>query len=333
MTSPAVTTRVHLGSHQFDCPIILAPMAGVSDRPFRDVCRRLGADYAVAEMVSSRPELWRRAGTRRRLDFAGEAGLRVAQIAGADPRQMADAARRAVDFGADVVDINMGCPAKKVCNQLAGSALLRDEALVGRILDAVCGAVPVPVTLKTRTGWSPAARNGPRIARLAEAAGVAVLTVHGRTRACRFRGRAEYDTIAEIKTSVNIPVIANGDVTSAADALAVLAHTGADGLMIGRAALGDPWIFARVRAALDGRPAPRFCHAERARVMAAQVAAMHALYGEGTGLRNARKHVGPALEAWPDGAALRQVFNAIDSAGDQLAYLAALEGEALERAA
>ena len=148
MTSPAVTTRVHLGSHQFDCPIILAPMAGVSDRPFRDVCRRLGADYAVAEMVSSRPELWRRAGTRRRLDFAGEAGLRVAQIAGADPRQMADAARRAVDFGADVVDINMGCPAKKVCNQLAGSALLRDEALVGRILDAVCGAVPVPVTLQ-----------------------------------------------------------------------------------------------------------------------------------------------------------------------------------------
>lgn len=308
-------------------------MAGVSDRPFRSVCRALGADYAVAEMVSSRPELWRRAGTRRRLDFDGEPGLRVAQIAGAVPAQMAEAARRAVDFGADVVDVNMGCPAKKVCNQLAGSALLKDEALVGRILDAVCAAVPVPVTLKTRTGWSPAERNGPRVARIAEAAGVAALTIHGRTRACRFRGTAEYDTIAAIKATVGIPVIANGDVRSAREALDVLARTNADGLMIGRAAVGDPWIFARVRAALDGAPEPQFPLAARLPVLRGQLTAMHAHYGEAVGVRTARKHVGAALDAWPGGASLRRAFNTLESAAAQLDALDALADGALERAA
>ncbi|MBX9608284.1 MAG: tRNA dihydrouridine synthase DusB [Gammaproteobacteria bacterium] len=296
-------------------------MAGVSDLPFRQLCRRLGADYAVAEMVTSDARLWHTDKTRTRLAFDGEATPRVIQIAGSEPRAMADAARRASDLGADIVDINMGCPAKKVCNRAAGSALLRDETLVRDILRTVCAAVDVPVTLKTRTGWSPAARNGVTVARLAEDAGIRALTVHGRTRECGYRGQAEYDTIAAIKQAVGIPVIANGDIASPAQAARVLAHTGADGLMIGRAAHGNPWIFAALAAARDGREyrAPSF--AERVAVMRAHVTALQELYGDVAGTRIARKHVGWYLEAAGGAAQLKSDFNRIETASAQLAWL------------
>ena len=299
-------------------------MAGVSDRPFRLLCRRAGADYAVAEMVTSDERLWHTDKPRTRLDLVGEATPRVIQIAGSDPAMMAAAARRAAELGAHIVDINMGCPAKKVCNRAAGSALLRDEALVANILSAVCGAVSIPVTLKIRTGWSPAERNGVRIAQIAEDAGIAALTVHGRTRACAYREPVEYATIAAIKRTVGIPVIANGDITSPARAAEVLAATGADGLMIGRAAHGNPWLFAQIKAARAGVPwcAPSF--AERIALMGEHVAALHAHYGESAGLRIARKHVGWYLEAAGRAAPQRMEFNRIESAAAQLVWLAAL---------
>ncbi|HNG51374.1 MAG TPA: tRNA dihydrouridine synthase DusB, partial [Plasticicumulans sp.] len=221
-------------------------MAGVTDRPFRTLCRRLGAGLAVSEMVTSDVRLWHTGKSRRRLDHAGEDGIRSVQIAGADPAQMAEAARQNVGRGAEIIDLNMGCPAKKVCSVAAGSALLRDEALVARILGAVVAAVEVPVTLKIRTGWDRASRNGVTIARIAEDCGIRALAVHGRTRADAFAGEAEYDTIAAIKAAVRIPVIANGDIDGPEKARAVLEHTGADALMIGRAAQGRPWIFREI---------------------------------------------------------------------------------------
>ena len=299
-------------------------MAGVSDRPFRMLCRRLGADYAVAEMVTSDERLWHTDKTRTRLDLDGETTPRVIQIAGSEPAMMAAAARRAAELGAHIVDINMGCPAKKVCNRAAGSALLRDETLVANILSAVCAAVSIPVTLKIRTGWSPAERNGVRIAQIAENAGIAALTVHGRTRACVYREPAEYATIAAIKRVVGIPVIANGDITNAASAAEVLAATGADGLMIGRAAHGNPWLFAQIKAARAGVAwrAPAF--AERVAVMHAHVVALHTHYGETAGLRIARKHVGWYLQAADREPVQRTEFNRIETAAAQLAWLAAL---------
>ncbi len=295
-------------------------MAGVSDRVFRALCRAHGADYTVAEMIASNPRLRGSDKSRRRLEFDHGAGIRIAQIAGAEPAALADAARHCVAEGADVVDINMGCPAKKVCNKLAGSALLRDEALVARLLSAVVAAVDVPVTLKFRTGWDPASRNAPRIAQLAESVGVALLTIHGRTRACAFRGPAEYDTIAEVKRAVSIPVIANGDITDPVVAARVLEYTGCDGLMIGRAAYGNPWIFREIKAVLRNEPRPASPDVRRIlATMAEHVEALYGLYGERAGTRIARKHVGWYAARLPGGAALRQAFNRTESAHAQLA--------------
>ncbi len=310
------------GPFSVDTPLVLAPMAGVSDRVYRQLCLQHGASWAPSEMTSADLELRQTEQTRRRLDLRGEHTPQIVQIAGADPQEMADAAQAAVALGAACIDINMGCPAKRVCHRLAGSALLRDEALVGQILAAVVQAVAVPVTLKTRTGWSPETRNAVRIARIAEDAGIAWLSLHGRTRACAYQGEAEYDTIAAVKAAVGIPVIANGDITTPAKARAVLAHTGADGVMIGRAAQGDPWIFKRIRHYLDtGETLPPPDAAEVLATMRAHVAALHDFYGTGAGLRIARKHVGWYARQLPQGPALRAIFNAIEEAEAQLAFL------------
>ncbi len=323
-----------IGRHAFDCPVILSPMAGVSDRPFRRLCRRFGADYTIAEMIAARSELWHTEKTQRRLDFSGEPRPHVVQIAGADPELIAECAERAENTGADIIDINMGCPAKKVCNKLAGSALLRDEALVRRILTAVCKAVRVPVSLKMRTGWDPAHRNGVRIAQIAEDCGIAAIAVHGRTRACGYRGSAEYDTIASIKRRASIPVIANGDVDSPAQALTVLDRTGADGLMIGRAAHGNPWIFAQIKAALAGAVTRPPDTGERLKVAYDHLAALHVHYGEDAGARIARKHIGWYFSAIPAGHRYRTEFNRIDVAREQLDFIDALRAPfALEYAA
>lgn len=284
---------MRIGPYELAAPLALAPMAGVTDRPFRMLCRRLGAGVAASEMVTSDVRLWHTDKSRRRMDHDGEPSPRVVQIAGGDPAMMADAARLNADAGAEIIDINMGCPAKKVCNKAAGSALLRDEPLVAAILEATVKAVDVPVTLKMRTGWDPEHRNGVRIARIAEELGIRALAVHGRTRADQYRGEAEYDTIRAIKSAVRIPVFANGDVDSGAKARAVLQYTGADGVMIGRAAQGRPWIFREVKEYLgSGREAPRPSLAEVRDIMLAHLDTLYAFYGEHTGVRVARKHLG-----------------------------------------
>ncbi|MCX7961728.1 MAG: tRNA dihydrouridine synthase DusB [Burkholderiales bacterium] len=321
---------MQLGVHALAGRLFAAPMAGVSDLPFRRIARRYGAALATTEMVSARPELRATRKSRLRRAHEGEPRPVSVQIVGADPATMADAARMNVDEGADLIDINMGCPAKKVCNVAAGSALLADEPLVARILAAVVAAVPVPVTLKIRTGPSPERRNAVRIARIAEEAGVRMLVVHGRTRACGFRGAAEYDTIAAVKGAVRIPVIANGDIDSADKARAVLAHTGADGLMIGRAACGRPWIFREIAQALDAgeAPAPPTL-AEMRAVVCEHLEGLYALYGEAAGVRIARKHIGWYVRELPGGEALRRLACASESARAQLAavrrYFDALE--------
>jgi tRNA-dihydrouridine synthase B len=273
--------------------LALAPMAGVTDLPFRNLCRRLGADSAASEMVTSDARLWDTPKSRRRLDHSGEASPRIVQIAGGEPVMMADAARRNADLGAEVIDINMGCPAKKVCNRAAGSALLRDETLVAAILRAVVSAVDIPVTLKMRTGWDPEHRNGVVIACLAESEGIRGLAVHGRTRAEHYTGSAEYGTIRAIKAAVRIPVLANGDIDSGPKARDVLAETGADGVMIGRAAQGNPWIFNEIRAFLStGRCLQRPGSDEVRAIMIAHLTDLYAFYGESDGVRVARKHLG-----------------------------------------
>ncbi len=295
-------------------------MAGVTDRPFRKLCRRLGAGYAVSEMVASNPRLRETRKSLRRIDHSGEAAPIAVQIAGADPAQMADAARYNVDHGAQVIDINMGCPAKKVCNVAAGSALLRDEPLVAAIVEAVVAAVPVPVTLKIRTGWSPAERNAVRIARIAEAAGVQALAVHGRTRACAFVGPVEYDTIAAVKAAVRIPVWANGDVETPQRARAVLAATGADGLMIGRAAQGRPWIFREIAHYLvHGVELPPPTVAEARALILEHLADHYAFHGEDIGVRTARKHLGWYTRDLAGGEAFRQQMNAAPTTTAQVA--------------
>lgn len=311
-----------LGPYTFDLPLVLAPMAGVSDRVFRQLCRTHGATYAPSEMTSSNPLLRATSQTRKRLEIDGETAPRIVQIAGAVPAEMAAAARDCVAQGAEIVDINMGCPAKRVCNRLAGSALLKDERLVKDILEAVVGAVEVPVTLKTRTGWSRAERNAVRIARLAEDCGIRALTLHGRTRECAYQGDAEYDTIAEVKAAVGIPVIANGDITSPEKARQVLDHTGVDGLMIGRAAVGDPWLFARIRAWLDdARFVPPPTAIEALETLRAHASALHDFYGTELGLRIARKHA-CAYQRWlPQGARFRAMFNALESAPAQIHFI------------
>ena len=311
---------MRIGPHELPTPFAVAPMAGVTDRPFRQLCKRLGAGYAVSEMVAANPKLWATDKSRRRTDHAGEVEPIAVQIAGADPGLVADAARYNVDRGAQIIDINLGCPAKKVCNAAAGSALLSDEPLVARIVRAVVAAVAVPVTLKLRTGPHPQWRNAVRIARMAEAEGIAALAVHGRTRACAFVGTVEYETIAQVKHAVGVPVFANGDIITPADARHVLACTGADGLMIGRAAQGRPWIFREIAHYLaTGTEMPPPTVAEVHALIVAHLADHYAFYGEELGVRIARKHLGWYTAGLPGNAALRDVANEATTARVQLA--------------
>ena len=285
-------------------------MAGVTDRPFRQLCRAQGAGLVVSEMVSSSALLWGSEKTRRRIDHAGEGEPVSVQIAGAVPSQMADAARFNVDHGAQIIDINMGCPARKVCNVMAGSALLQDESLVGRILDAVVNAVDVPVTLKIRTGWDPENKNALAIARIAERAGIQALAVHGRTRACAYRGEAEHDTVRLIKSAVSIPIIANGDIRTPERAVEVLQDTGADAIMIGRAAQGRPWIFREIAQYMTtGRHLPAPAPAAICTILIAHLENLYAFYGEYTGVRVARKHIAWYSKRQRDGNPFRQHIN------------------------
>jgi tRNA-dihydrouridine synthase B len=309
-----------IGAYALPNAVFVAPMAGITDRPFRRLARRFGAALAVSEMVSARPELRGSRKTRLRLDHAGETRPVSVQIAGADAQLLADAARFNVDLGADIIDINMGCPAKKVCNVAAGSALLENEALVSRIVEAVVAAVDVPVTVKIRTGPHPERRNAVRIARLVEAAGAQMLAIHGRTRACMFDGQAEYDTIAEVKARTGIPVLANGDISTPEEAQRVLELTGADGVMIGRAAQGRPWLFREILHYLERgeRLAPPSTR-ERADVLVEHLDGLYDLYGDEQGARVARKHIGWAVRGLPGGEALRSAVNAIGAAQGQRA--------------
>jgi len=311
---------MQLGAHLLRNALFAAPMAGVTDRPFRALARRYGAGLAISEMVTSRPELRGSRKTRLRLDHTGEPGPVSVQIAGAEPALMADTARHNVERGAQIIDINMGCPAKKVCNVYAGSALLENETLVARILEAVIAAVDVPVTLKIRTGPAPERRNAVRIARIAEECGVQLLAIHGRTRACGFAGHAEYDTIAEVKASVRLPVIANGDIETPAQARAVLERTGADGLMIGRAAFGRPWIFREIEHFLaTGETLAPPSPAEIEAVVREHLEGLYALYGEEQGLRVARKHLGWYTKALPEGERFRQAVVRLEAVATQRA--------------
>ena len=284
---------MRIGTYTLDNNLMLAPMAGVTDRPFRQLCRRLGAGLVVSEMLSSNPRVWNTAKSMQRMDHSGESGIRSVQIAGADPDLMAEAAKFNVANGAQIIDINMGCPAKKVNKKLAGSALLQYPDLVESIVRSVVDAVSVPVTLKIRTGWDTDNRNGVEIARIAQENGIQSLAVHGRTRACMYKGFAEYDTIRNIKQAVSIPVVANGDITSPEKAREVLEYTEADALMIGRGAQGNPWIFREVSHFLNTgeRLAPPSLM-EQHSVLKEHVTAVHAFYGEENGVRIARKHVG-----------------------------------------
>lgn len=314
-----------IGPYQINQPTVLAPMAGVTDLPFRQLCREHGAGLVVSEMVSSNPQLRETRKSSLRRQFAGEPAPRSVQIAGTEPDTMAAAAQFNVAQGAEIIDINMGCPAKKVCRKAAGSALLQHPQLVAEILAAVVAAVDVPVTLKIRTGWDPDNRNAIEIAQIAEQAGVAALAIHGRTRACRFNGHAEYATIAAVVANCRLPVIANGDITSPQQAAAVLAQTGAAAVMIGRAAQGNPWLFAQINHYLAcGELLAAPSHADVAATALAHLAALHQFYGELGGLRIARKHVAWYLEAhFSDSAAgFRPLFNRLESAAEQLDALA-----------
>ena len=315
---------MQIGPHTLETPLIVAPMAGVTDRPFRELCLRLGAGMAVSEMLLANPDVWDTQKTRMRMDHSAEGGLRSVQIAGADPEMMAFAARYNVEQGAQIVDINMGCPAKKVNKKLAGSALLRQPDLVRSICQAVVNAVEVPVTLKIRTGWDPDNRNGEEIARIAEDCGIAALAVHGRTRACLYKGEAEYDTIRAIKQAVSIPVVANGDIDSPEKARYVLDYTGVDAVMIGRAAQGRPWIFREIRHFLEtGTKLPPPDREEVRTLMNEHVTNLHQFYGAYLGARIARKHVGWYLDEEETGREFRKHFNALDCADAQLEALEA----------
>ena len=311
---------MYIGSHHIENNLVVAPMAGVTDRPFRQLCKRLGAGLAVSEMVASDPRMRATPKSLRRTDHRGEVEPIVVQIAGADPTQMANAARYNVDRGAQIIDINMGCPAKKVCNVAAGSALLQNEPLVAAILAAVVAAVSVPVTLKIRTGWSREQRNAVRVARIAEDAGVAALSVHGRTRECGFVGAVEYDTIREVKRTVKLPVTAHGDIDSAEKAREVLMRTGADGIMIGRAAQGRPWIFREIRHYLDrGEYLAPPTVEEIREVILEHLGDHYSLYGEATGVRTARKHLGWYSGGLAGGETFRHEVNYLDTAAAQIA--------------
>ena len=319
--APLVATPLRLGAVELPNRLFVAPMAGVTDRPFRMLCKRLGAGYAVSEMVTSKRELWSSLKTSRRANHDGESAPIAVQIAGVDPAEMADAARYNIDRGAQVIDLNMGCPAKKVCNVWAGSALMSNEPLALRIVEAVvaaCAPLNVPVTLKMRTGRCDGERNAVALARAAESAGVALITVHGRTRVQGYTGLAEYDTIAAVKAALRVPVVANGDIDSPAKALAVLRHTGADALMIGRAAQGRPWIFREIAHFLQTgeTPAPPPTTEVRAWLLE-HLQDHYGLYGEPAGVRTARKHIGWAVRGLPGGEIFRQAMNLLETCESQ----------------
>ena len=311
---------MQIGSIKLKNNLIVAPMAGVTDRPFRQLCKLMGAGMAVSEMVASNSLLWGSEKTIRRGNHQGEVEPKVIQIAGADPAMLAEAARYNVDSGAHIIDINMGCPAKKICNVFAGSALLQNEILVARILEAVVKAVPVPVTLKIRTGWNKDNRNALTIAHIAEESGIQSLAMHGRTRACMYMGDAEYDTIKAVKAAVKIPVIANGDITSPEKAKYVLEYTGADGVMIGRAAQGRPWIFREIEYFLrSGEKLPPPQVEEIHRVLLGHVEDLYSFYGMFTGLRVARKHISWYTKGLVGSAAFRAHMNTLDTIDAQMA--------------
>ncbi|CAI3786860.1 tRNA-dihydrouridine synthase B [Pseudomonas sp. MM227] len=321
-------SAVRIGPYTLSNSLILAPMAGVTDQPFRQLCKRLGAGLVVSEMVTSDMSLWNSRKSRLRMVHEGDPEPRSVQIAGGDAQMLAQAARANVEAGAQIIDINMGCPAKKVCNKAAGSALLKDEALVAQILEAVVAAVDVPVTLKIRTGWDRSNRNGIAVAKIAEQSGIAALAVHGRTRADLYTGEAEYDTIAAIKQAVSIPVFANGDIDSPHKARQVLQATGADGLLIGRAAQGRPWIFREIEHYLrtgELLPAPQLSEVES--ILLEHLQALHAFYGDVMGVRIARKHVGWYLCTQPGGREFRSHFNGLQETQEQCANVREFFGE------
>ena len=317
---PCENPPMQIGPHSIEPALVLAPMAGVTDKPFRQLCRRLGAGLAPSEMLSADPGLWDTPKSRARMDHRGESGPISVQIAGYDPAMMANAARHNVAHGADIIDINMGCPAKKVCKRDAGSALMRDEPLVAGILEAVVEAVPVPVTLKTRTGWCAEHRNAVRIAQIAEQAGIAAIAIHGRTRDQKYNGLAEYDTIRAVKNAVTIPVFANGDVDSPQKAQEVLRVTGADGLLIGRAAQGRPWIFREIDHFLrTGETLPAPPSGQIGGWLSEHLDGLYTLYGERRGVRVARKHIGWYADGHPDQARFLKTAMTLESAREQLA--------------
>ncbi len=326
---------MQIGSYVLRNNIFVAPMAGVTDRPFRQLCKELGAGYAVSEMAASNPKLWETEKSTRRTNHEGEMEPKAVQIAGADPQMLAECAKHNVDKGAQIIDINMGCPVKKVCNAWCGSALLQHESLVGQILDAVVGAVDVPVTLKFRTGWDRANKNALNIARMAEAAGIQMLTLHGRTRADGYKGDAEYETIAAVKAAVNIPVVANGDITTPEKAKYVLEATGADAIMIGRAAQGRPWIFREIDHFLQtGQHLPAPLISEVRELMDNHLKAHYAFYGDYLGVRTARKHIGWYVQDLVGGEEFRQQMNLLTDCDEQLAAVSSffdhMTGERLQ---
>ena len=311
---------MRIGPHVLRNNLFVAPMAGVTDRPFRQLCKRFGAGMAVSEMVASNSLLWGSEKTRRRANHAGEPDPISVQIAGADPRMMAEAASYNVGQGAQIIDINMGCPAKKICNVMAGSALLKDELLVGRILEAVVGAVDVPVTLKFRTGWDQHNRNALTVARIAAESGIQLLSIHGRTRACGYTGHAEYDTIAEVKSATRLPVVANGDITTPEKARYVLDCTKADGIMIGRAAQGRPWIFREIEYYLKtGAQLPPPLVTEIHQVLIAHLYDLYAFYGAVSGVKIARRHISWYTKGLAGSASFRHAMNQLQSVEEQLA--------------
>lgn len=310
---------MRIGPYELENNLIVAPMAGVTDRPFRMLCRSMGAGMAVSEMVASNSLLYGSEKTKRRANHEGEPDPISVQIVGADPKMLAQAAQYNVDRGAQIIDINMGCPAKKICNVMAGSALMRDEMLVGQILETVVGAVEVPVTLKFRTGWDKSSRNAVNIARIAESAGIQALAIHGRTRACGYTGDAEYDTIAAVKAAVALPVIANGDITTPEKAKHVLDYTGADAVMIGRAAQGRPWLFREIGHFLKtGKRLPSPEVSEILAVLERHVHELYEFYGEFTGVRVARKHISWYTKGLAGSAQFRHGMNTLESSTQQL---------------
>ncbi|MBI5937630.1 MAG: tRNA dihydrouridine synthase DusB [Betaproteobacteria bacterium] len=324
---------MRIGPHQLKNNLIVAPMAGVTDRPFRQLCKRLGAGMAVSEMVTSNSLLYGSAKTQRRANHDGEVEPISVQIAGAEPAMMAEAARHNVERGAQIIDINMGCPAKKVCNVMAGSALLQDEPLVGRILQAVVEAVPeVPVTLKIRTGWDKSCKNALNILRIAQESGIQALAIHGRTRACGYTGEAEYDTIKTVKSEARIPIIANGDIASPQKAKYVLDHTGVDAVMIGRAAQGRPWIFREIEHFLHtGQTLPSPEVTEIHQLLLEHLDDLYSFYGELTGLRMARKHIAWYTKGLADSASFRHAMNQLETTREQLDAVNAFFSRAAER--